>query len=78
VRAKLGGGKAADDFIARNATAVPLGHVGQPEEIAVAAAFLAGERASFINGADIQIDGGRISMVRTGAKVSRPGAKHEQ
>ncbi|MEU3984528.1 SDR family oxidoreductase [Streptomyces sp. NPDC026672] len=36
----------------------PLGRLGQPEEIASAVAFLASGEASFITGADIQVDGG--------------------
>ena len=40
------------------AAQVPLGRVGAPDEIAKAAVFLASEGASFINGADIQVDGG--------------------
>ncbi|MGI0115831.1 SDR family NAD(P)-dependent oxidoreductase [Zooshikella sp. RANM57] len=36
----------------------PLGRIGQPNEIAEAALFLASESASFITGADLQVDGG--------------------
>jgi NAD(P)-dependent dehydrogenase (short-subunit alcohol dehydrogenase family) len=40
------------------AAQVPLGRVGSPDEIAKTAVFLASEESSFINGADIQVDGG--------------------
>lgn len=40
------------------AAQVPLGRVGDPDEIARTAVFLASDGASFINGADIQVDGG--------------------
>ncbi|MCC5828127.1 MAG: 3-oxoacyl-[acyl-carrier-protein] reductase [Phycisphaeraceae bacterium] len=42
--------------LARKAT--PLGRFGQPEEIAAAIAFLAGERAGFITGQVLAVDGG--------------------
>ncbi|MFY0604430.1 MAG: SDR family oxidoreductase [Flavobacteriaceae bacterium] len=38
--------------------AVPLGRFGQSEEIATTALFLASEDASFINGIEIEVDGG--------------------
>jgi len=37
---------------------VPLGRLGKPEEIASVAFFLAGEGASFVNGAVIPVNGG--------------------
>ncbi|XVU29184.1 SDR family NAD(P)-dependent oxidoreductase [Actinoplanes sp. CA-054009] len=39
----------------------PLGRVGRPEEIASAIAFLAGDDASFITGAELFVDGGYIA-----------------
>ena len=38
---------------------IPLGRVGQPEEIAATVAFLLSEGAGYINGATIQLDGGK-------------------
>lgn len=37
---------------------IPMGRAGECEEVAEVAAFLASDRASYINGTDILIDGG--------------------
>ena len=41
---------------------VPTGRVGTPAEIAAAAVFLASEGASYVNGATIAVDGGRVAV----------------
>jgi 3-oxoacyl-[acyl-carrier protein] reductase len=41
-------------------TEIPLGRFGKPEEFAAAVAFLCSERASYITGVSLAVDGGWI------------------
>ena len=52
------GGLTLDERYAEMGKAVPLGRVGESEEAANLIAFLASERASFITGVAINMDGG--------------------
>jgi NAD(P)-dependent dehydrogenase (short-subunit alcohol dehydrogenase family) len=53
------GGRLTDERKASMSSGIPLGRVGQPEEIAATVAFLFSAGAGYINGATIQIDGGK-------------------
>ena len=44
------------------AAQVPLGRLGEPEEIGKAVAFLASDAASFINGTELFVDGGMAQV----------------
>jgi NAD(P)-dependent dehydrogenase (short-subunit alcohol dehydrogenase family) len=54
----FGGGGQAQGIKDYLATQIPAGRVGQPEEIAKAVLFLASDDASFVNGAELFVDGG--------------------
>lgn len=43
------------------AAGMPLGRIGEPREVAAAAAWLCSDEASFVTGAAYQVDGGRLA-----------------
>ncbi|MFT3765921.1 MAG: glucose 1-dehydrogenase [Minicystis sp.] len=48
----------ADKLLAMYGSWIPLGRVGQPDELASAALFLASSEGSYLTGSDIVVDGG--------------------
>lgn len=56
-------GKTAEEALDDYAKPIPTGRLGNPEEIGYMVAFLASEYASYINGALIPVDGGRLNSV---------------
>ena len=53
-------GISLEDTFARTAASIPAGRIGNPEEIGDVIAFLCSERASYLTGTSIQVDGGLI------------------
>jgi 3-oxoacyl-[acyl-carrier protein] reductase len=56
--AKTGGSDT--DIVSKWEKEIPMGRLGEPRELAALAAFLASERASYITGSSIAVDGGWI------------------
>jgi NAD(P)-dependent dehydrogenase (short-subunit alcohol dehydrogenase family) len=59
---ELSGGREAIERFPALVEGAPLGRAGEPEEIAELACFLASDRAPFITGAVIAIDGGLTAL----------------
>jgi len=51
-------GKTVDQCLAETVASYPMQRMGEPEELAALVAFLASERAGYITGTTIQVDGG--------------------
>jgi 3-oxoacyl-[acyl-carrier protein] reductase len=56
-------GRTLDEQIAASCRDIPAGRIGTPEEFASVLVFLASERAAYVTGSVIQVDGGLIKSV---------------
>jgi NAD(P)-dependent dehydrogenase (short-subunit alcohol dehydrogenase family) len=57
-----GGKEEGERFRAGMTTAVPLGRIGEPDEIAKAAVFLASDDSSYVTGIELFVDGGMAQV----------------
>lgn len=53
-------GIGADEVARQSAATIPAGRYGQPDEFGVAVAFLASDRAGYITGVQLRVDGGLV------------------
>ncbi len=51
-----------EGLLAYLASTVPMGRIGEPDEIGKAAVFLASDDSSFVNGAELFVDGGMAQI----------------
>lgn len=56
-------GISANEFRGKWEHEIPMGRLGEPREFAAMVAFLASERASYVTGTSIQVDGGWIKSL---------------
>jgi 3-oxoacyl-[acyl-carrier protein] reductase len=56
-------GRTVEEVAAESLASIPIGRYGEPQEYADAVAFLASERATYITGTMLRIDGGMIAGV---------------
>jgi NAD(P)-dependent dehydrogenase (short-subunit alcohol dehydrogenase family) len=59
------------EFEEKRKALVPARRIGEPDDIAQAALFLASDRAAYVNGAEILVDGGLNTVLME--MVPRPG-----
>ncbi|MFN0091642.1 MAG: SDR family NAD(P)-dependent oxidoreductase [Acidimicrobiales bacterium] len=60
---RRGGELGFEEFLERTGRAVPIGRMGDPQEFANLACFLASDAASFVTGCAINVDGGASPVV---------------
>ncbi|MFQ5632185.1 MAG: SDR family oxidoreductase, partial [bacterium] len=56
-------GQTEQELIEKMLANIPVGRIGEPEDVAAAVAFLASPAAGYINGINLPVDGGRMACL---------------
>jgi 3-oxoacyl-[acyl-carrier protein] reductase len=56
-------GSTVEEIVGSAIATIPAGRYGEPDEYAAVVAFLAGERASYVTGTMVRVDGGQIPSI---------------
>jgi 3-oxoacyl-[acyl-carrier protein] reductase len=56
--------RVAEDLLQETAAAIPMRRLGKPEEVGDLVAFLASERAAYMTGTSVLVDGGLLQTMR--------------
>jgi cyclopentanol dehydrogenase len=51
-----------EEFGRRMLSKIPMGRIGQPEEVAYGVLYLASDESSYVTGAELVIDGGWVAQ----------------
>jgi NAD(P)-dependent dehydrogenase (short-subunit alcohol dehydrogenase family) len=51
-------GRDREEVLAKLARQIPVGHIGEPDDVAYAAVYLCSDEAKFVTGAELYVDGG--------------------
>ncbi|MGV8997721.1 MAG: SDR family oxidoreductase [Parvibaculaceae bacterium] len=55
-------GMAKEELIAKLSKQIPIGYIGEPDDVAYAVVYLASDESKFITGAEFKLDGGISAM----------------
>ena len=57
-------GRPVEELLKETVASIPIGRLGKPEEVGDVVAFLASDRAGFVTGTTLMVDGGRFQAIR--------------